>query len=935
MSTAVELIAKLTTQGAGTFTADIEKAKGAVEKLASEGLNNMKLIGGIAFGAVAAGATAMAGGIAVAVGRAAEFEQAMSKVGAISLASASDLDMLRDAALQAGSTTAFTATQAADGLSFLAMAGFSVEESIEALPAVLAAAAAGNLDLATTADIVSNVLGGMRMEASEAARVSDVLALASSKSNTNIEMLGQTMKFAAPTAANLGDSLEEVTAAAGFLADAGIQSSLAGTHLRAILGSLATPSKAASDALAGLGVEVRNTDGTMKNMSTIIRDLDTALGDVGPAQKDFALNAIFGREAAGSFSILLGRGADALDEYTDALENAGGAAQTMADMQLNNFNGAMTLLKSAVDGAMVSIGSRFLPVLTTLAQKAIPLIEKAMERVLPVLDRMIDLFMEAVSWLGVDNWRAVTRIGEMILTAFGASEETIVKFRKAVLSASKAVEKVKEVVAPVIAKVVEFLSANVKLSDVLTTVGIAMAIFAGTAIKGLIIAISPLLITFGLMVAAIALVRTAWENDLGGIQGKVETFKEKVNEAITAVKAWWEENGEDIINAAKQRWYEMKEKIVEAVEIIQEKANTVIETVREWWEENGDAIWASAQEIWGWVSDFISETFDNIMGFLDAFKLLFQGDWRGFLIKVWEVAGSQLDNVAKLFGQLWSGGESFEGVHPKLVRFFASIDAWFNEIDWKKLGLAVVNGVVEMVQFLWQGNERFGGVSGLLADFWTSISTWFSGISWEDLGYKITTAIIDTVKNMWAGSEGVGEGVLDKMTQFFNSIDEWFRTVNWAQLGVNLIQGIINGINSMRDYFFGIGAGLANGIRDAFKNALGMQSPSRLLFEDTKVGFSAIPSAILATLPSIKSAMGQVTDAMQEEFVPAFMPTWGGDTMTGALPFESVSAMQHETRIIVEVRGEHTNTEAHSGAFAGVQAAQQQAGLQADIRRRY
>ena len=204
--------------------------------------------------AIKAGAAALSGLAVAAIKMGSDFEAGMSRVQALSGATGAEFEALRKTALELGRTTVFSASQAAEGMQYLAMAGFKTNEIIAAMPGVLNAAAAGQVDLATAADITSNVLSGFGLKAEEAARVADVLTKAFTSSNTTMESLGETMKYAAPVAAAAGFALEEVAAAAGMLGDAGIQGSQAGTTLRAIMLRLINPPKQAAEALDALGI---------------------------------------------------------------------------------------------------------------------------------------------------------------------------------------------------------------------------------------------------------------------------------------------------------------------------------------------------------------------------------------------------------------------------------------------------------------------------------------------------------------------------------------------------------------------------------------------------------------------------------------------------------------------------------------------------------
>jgi TP901 family phage tail tape measure protein len=326
----------------------------------------------------ASGAAIAATGYVVAesVKRASDFEQAMANVGAITLASANDLDRLREAAQLAGSTTKFTAVEAADALGFLGMAGFSAAESIDALPGVLALAAATGTDLATTADIASNILSGFGMETSQTAHLVDVLAATASRANTDVPMLGEAMKYAAPVAAALGISVEDTATAIGKMSDAGIQGSMAGTALRSILTRLAAPTAEAATLMAELGITVFDAEGKMKSLPEIVGEVSRGLHGMDDATRTAAIQTLVGTEAMAGFLSLMTVGEDTLAAFSAGLADAGGTAQEMADRQLATLQGQMTLLGSAIDGVFIQIGNLLLPVLTRLVQTGvIPAVE--------------------------------------------------------------------------------------------------------------------------------------------------------------------------------------------------------------------------------------------------------------------------------------------------------------------------------------------------------------------------------------------------------------------------------------------------------------------------------------------------------------------------------------------------------------------------------
>jgi TP901 family phage tail tape measure protein len=369
---------------------EIDKLKGAiggVEGIAKDARKAFTNVTSSAtWQAAAVGAAAIGAGLVSSVRVAMDFEKSMSAVAAKTQAGQEDMAKLTELAKDLGRSTQFSAKEVADGMDFLAMAGFKVNDVLTAMPSLLDLAAAGNLDLASTADIVSNILGGMNMEASETGRVADVLAKAATSSNVSVGMLGETFKFVAPVAAQAGAGLEDVAAAAGLLGDAGIQGSEAGTGLRSVLLRLAAPPTEAAKALERLGVSTKDASGNMRPFGEILADVDHSMKDLnlGSAEQIEIQNALFGKTAIASGAILQQAAANGeLSAKTKELMESQGAAAEMAEIMNDNLAGAFTRLQSAIEGFQIQLVSGTNPALQSFvdfAANAINVLTDMMER---------------------------------------------------------------------------------------------------------------------------------------------------------------------------------------------------------------------------------------------------------------------------------------------------------------------------------------------------------------------------------------------------------------------------------------------------------------------------------------------------------------------------------------------------------------------------
>ena len=291
-----------------------------------------------------------------------EFGSAMSRVQALSGATTAELEAMRRKAIELGASAGiFTASDAAEGMSFLAMAGYEASEVIAAMPGLLAAATAGGTELGRTADIVSNILSGFSLEAAEAGRVADVLTEAFTSSNVNLDMLGLTMKYVAPIARGAGFSLEEMAAAAGLLGNAGIQGEMAGTSLRASILRLVKPPQDAADMLNLLGVTITDVNGKMLPLADILEQISTGMDGYSDVAKTQIAATIAGTEAASTFLALIDAGPETLRQFTRELENSEGAASDIADVMKDNLKGSLIDLTSALESSKIAIGDAFTP----------------------------------------------------------------------------------------------------------------------------------------------------------------------------------------------------------------------------------------------------------------------------------------------------------------------------------------------------------------------------------------------------------------------------------------------------------------------------------------------------------------------------------------------------------------------------------------------
>ncbi|MCY7439448.1 phage tail tape measure protein [Bacillus altitudinis] len=371
-TTVGEIVARLTLESS-QFSAGVSQAENQMQQMGNSANSLSKQMGLVQTAALAVGGAVVAG-IGVSVKTAADFEEAMSKVKSISGATGQDFENLKKVAMDLGESTKYTATEAAQGLQYLAMAGFSVKDQIGSLPAVLNMAAAASVDMGTSADIVSNIMTGFGIASEDSTYAVDVLVKTMTTANTDLLQLGDAMKFVAPVATSLGFTFEETAAAVAKMSDAGIQGSMAGTALRAGLLRLANPVGRAAKAMHAYGIEVEQADGKMKPIPEIIGHLNEKLGHLGKAQKTAAVASLVGTEAASGFAALLSAGEGTLKSYTKSLEESGGTADRVAKTQMDNLKGSFEEFTSALEGVGIKLGNEFLPHIRSIVDQGTKLV---------------------------------------------------------------------------------------------------------------------------------------------------------------------------------------------------------------------------------------------------------------------------------------------------------------------------------------------------------------------------------------------------------------------------------------------------------------------------------------------------------------------------------------------------------------------------------
>ncbi len=348
--------------GLASFQSGMRSMQSGVNKFASD-------VGAAGRGLALLGAPLVAIGI-VGVKAFADFERTMTRVQAVSGATADEFIALEKVAREMGRTTIFSATESAEALAFMSQAGLSAADQIEALPKVLELAAAGMLDIAQAADIVTNVMAGAQLGVEDLGRANDVLTVAFTSANTNLQQLATAFKFAGPVASAAGVSFEETTAALALMGNAGLQASIAGTGLRGAITRLLNPTNEAAEVIKRLGVQILDTQGRLLPLSNLVGQFEQAGLSAADAM------TIFGQRAGPALLTLVSQGSDALITLRDEMLDSSGTASGIAAKQMDTFTGQMAELRAAIESVSIEIGKVLVPILGDIIDAVRPVIER-------------------------------------------------------------------------------------------------------------------------------------------------------------------------------------------------------------------------------------------------------------------------------------------------------------------------------------------------------------------------------------------------------------------------------------------------------------------------------------------------------------------------------------------------------------------------------
>lgn len=698
-----------------------------------------------------------------AVKTAATFEQAMAQVAAVSGldTAGAEFEALGEKAKEMGSKTKFSASEAAEAFNYMAMAGWDAQQMMDGIEGVMNLAAASGEDLATVSDIVTDAMTGFGLAASDSAHFADVLAAASNSANTNVSMLGESFKYVSPVAGALGFSVEDVSVALGLMANSGIKASQAGTSLRTLFTNLVHPVGQSADAIEALGISITNSDGSMKSLDTIMRELRTTFGNMTEAEKASYAAMLAGQEGMSGLLAIVNTTDEDFQKLTDSIATAGGTAQEMADKQLDTLEGKITLFKSAMEGLAISFGEVLLPMLTDLVEK----------------------ITDVVNWFN------------------GLSDET---------------KKTITVIAGIVAVLGPLMIIIGNVISVVMKVVKAIKLIKGAilAVKGAMAALNAVMLAnpIGLIIAAIAALvaifvvlwnkcdafREFWINLWESIKEAFAEVAEAIGEVVSNIAEWFSTLPERIgetINAVVDWFTQLPQRISDA---LSEALNAVvnwgqgvynslstgisqaIDAVGQWFDQLpsriGYALGYAAGSVVSWVQETYTTMTTKIADTIEAI-----GQWFSSLPdRIAEGLSNAINSISEWCSNVLSAiGEWFTNMWSAFTEWFTALPGRIR--DWLAEALqAVVDWGLGLIE---AAGEALGG-------FVESISEWLSQIP-------------------------------EKFKEWFNSAIEFLKGLpaQLYEIGANMLQSLWDGLVSIWNKLLDWINGIVDQIKRAFSSA--------------------------------------------------------------------------------------------------------------------
>ena len=809
-----------------------------------------------------------------AVKTTADFDAQMGKVQAISGATGTQFDALREKAREMGSKTKFSATEAGAAFEYMAMAGWKTEDMLDGIEGIMNLAAASGEDLATTSDIVTDALTAFGLTAKDSGHFADVLAAASSNANTNVGMMGETFKYAAPIAGALGYTAEDTALAIGLMANSGIKSSQAGTSLRSIMTNLTGDIKIAGAAIGEVTVKTTNADGSMRSFNDIIMDCRTAFSGLTESEKANTAEALVGKNAMSGFLAIMNASEADVNKLSAAIDNCDGSAEQMAATMQDNLSGQITILKSALQELAIQIGDALMPTVRNIVSKIQEFVEKLQQMDEGTRNTILKLAAFAAA-IG-----PVLLVVGKLTSGVGAAMQSISKLGKGVLTL---INQTKLGVGPIAKLTTAIGGISAPVVAVVAVIAVLVAAFVhlwntNEEFRNNVIAI--------------------WD----GIKAKFEAFGQAITDRLNALGFDFESFTE-VLKAVWDGFCSLLAPVFEgAFKVISSVLGTVLEVLVGLfdvfaglfsgnWEQTWNGVKEIFSGIWNGIKGIFSAALDGLKGVADTFLGWFGSNWETAWTSIKTFFSTTWEGIKQFFVTTWNSiMQTFTTVWTAISDTVSTV--WDTIKNVVQVGILFIQELFSAAfqiltlpfRFIWENckeavtsaweaiktavSTAIEAVKTKLTETWTAIWTVLfpiietikTGIStaWEAIKTNVTTVVTTlqtALTTAWTTIKSVLSPIVDGIKT--NIVGAWNAAKTTVTSVLNTIQTTASSVWS------NVKTTVGNAV-DAVKT--GISSGFNAAKNTVSNIFSSIKTSISNAMNNAKNAVSNAITAIKSKF---------------------------------------------------------------------
>ena len=857
--------------------------------------------------------TSIAGLGVAAVKTTADFDSEMSKVSAISGATGTDLDKLRGKAREMGAKTKFSASEAAQGMQYMAMAGWKTQDMMDGLEGIMNLAAASGEDLASTSDIVTDALTAFGLSAKDSSHFSDILAAASSNANTNVSMMGETFKYAAPVLGSLGYTAEDAALAIGLMANAGIKSSQAGTSLRGAITNLAKPTDTVAAAMDKYGISLTDSSGKMLSLRELMEQLRQKLGGLSEAEQAQAAAALFGKNAmSGMLAIINGSDKD-FEKLAGAIDNCDGSSEKMANTMNDNLQGQITILISQLQELAISFGEILMPKIRDIVTHIQNFVDKlnAMDEGQKETILRIGMFVAALAPMLMGLGKVIT-FSANVSRALGTLSAGLVKaggfsgvFTKALGLITSPAAIVVGAIAAITAVIIHLWNTNEDFRNTITAIWQKIKDAFTTFAAGISERLSALGITFSDVTSAIKTIWDGFCNLLAPVlEAAFNTIAIALQTAFNVILGIWDVFSAVFSGDWSGAWEAVKGIFSSVWDGLKEYFSTIIGAVKGvadvflgWFGTNWETVWNGVKTFFEGIWNGISSFFEGIWNGISTFCTTV---WNGIVTNVTAFCTTVHDTISTIFNavkdvvsNVW---ETIKNVVQVAIMFIVEvIKAAFEMITvpfrfiWENCRDTIIS-VWETIKSAVQTAINFvkdniitpvmNAISTTITTVWNAIQTTFTTVinaiksavqtAWNFMKEKVITPVMNAIKTnittVWntikTAVQTVVNAIKTTVQTVFNAVKTTVTTIwNAIKTGTttawNAVKtAVTTPINAAKSAV----TSAINGIKSTISSVWNSVKSA------TSSTWNAIKTAITTPINAAKTAVGNAISAIRSKF---------------------------------------------------------------------